>query len=136
MNAPQIRRSTHTRRGIFIVDDHPITRYGLMQLINHEPDLRVCGEAAGAQPALDGLESAQPDLVLADITMPGKNGLDFIKDVQGLHPGLAVLVMSMHDESIYAERVLRAGARGYIMKSEGGRSCSRRFAGCWTARST
>jgi DNA-binding NarL/FixJ family response regulator len=120
MKAPKSPKTTGTRRGIFIVDDHPITRHGLIQLINHEPDLRVCGEAAGAQPALDQLASIQPALVLADITMPGKSGLDFIKDLQVLHPGLAVLVMSMHDESIYAERVLRAGGRGYIMKSEGG----------------
>lgn len=120
MNATQNHRTARNRRTIFIVDDHPITRYGLIQLINHEADLRVCGEASGAQSALDGLPSARPDLVLVDLTMPGKSGLDFIKDARGLIPGVTVLVMSMHDENIYAERVLRAGARGYIMKSEGG----------------
>jgi DNA-binding NarL/FixJ family response regulator len=113
-------RAAQAPKGIFIVDDHPITRYGLAQLIGHEPDLRVCGEAESAQQALDALKSIQPDLVLADITMPGKSGLEFIKDVNAQHPGLAVLVTSMHDESLYAERVLRAGGRGYIMKSEGG----------------
>ncbi len=98
----------------------PITRYGLTQLINHEPDLVVCGEAESAPQALAAIKSARPDLVLADITMPGKSGLEFIKDMQTQHPGVPVLVMSMHDESIYAERVLRAGGRGYIMKNEGG----------------
>lgn len=97
-----------------------MTRYGVTQLINHEPDLLVCGEAEGAQQALAAIKSAPPDLVLADITMPGRSGLEFIKDMQAQHPSVPVLVMSMHDESIYAERVLRAGGRGYIMKSEGG----------------
>jgi DNA-binding NarL/FixJ family response regulator len=108
------------RKRIFIVDDHPITRYGVTQLINHEPDLLVFGEAESAQQALVAIKSAPPDLVLADITMPGRSGLEFIKDLRAQHPHVPVLVMSMHDESIYAERVLRAGGRGYIMKSEGG----------------
>jgi DNA-binding NarL/FixJ family response regulator len=120
VRTPRKLRPACGRREIFIVDDHPITRRGLIQLINHEPDLRVCGEAAGAQAALDQLARLEPALVLADITMPGKSGLDFIKDLLALRPGLPVLVVSMHDESIYAERVLRAGGRGYIMKSEGG----------------
>jgi DNA-binding NarL/FixJ family response regulator len=105
---------------VFIVDDHPITRYGLLQLIDREPDLTVCGEADNAVQALEVLRSTQPDIVLADLTMPGRSGLDFIKDLHALQPQLPILVMSMHDESIYAERVLRAGARGYIMKSQGG----------------
>ncbi len=109
------------RRRIFILDDHPMTRYGVAQLINDEPDLATCGEAEDAATALAAIKAAQPDLVLADITLPGKSGLDFIKDVQLLHPGVLVLVMSMHDEAIYAERVLRAGGRGYIMKTEGGK---------------
>jgi DNA-binding NarL/FixJ family response regulator len=108
------------RRRIFILDDHPMTRYGLAQLINHEPDLLVCGEAESALQALAALKPARPDLVLADITMPGKSGFEFIKDLQALYPTLPVLVLSMHDEQIYAERVLRAGGRGYIMKNEGG----------------
>lgn len=105
---------------VLVVDDHPMTRYGVVQLINDEPDLVVCGEAEDGQQALAAIPSARPALVLADLTMPGKGGLDFIKEVQCLHPGLAVLVVSMHDEVLYAERVLRAGARGYLMKSEGG----------------
>jgi len=108
------------RKRILILDDHPMTRYGLAQLINHEPDILVCGEAENAPQALAAIKPARPDLVLADITMPGKNGLEFIKDMETQYPGVAVLVISMHDETIYAERVLRAGGRGYIMKSEGG----------------
>jgi DNA-binding NarL/FixJ family response regulator len=120
MKATKGQRTVKAQRRILIVDDHPITRYGLTQLINHEPDLRVCGEAESAAQALTAIASARPDLVLADITMPGRSGLEFIKDMQAQHPGVAVLVMSMHDENIYAERVLRAGGRGYIMKNEGG----------------
>ena len=120
MKATRSQRTAKAPKRILIVDDHPITRYGLTQLINHEPDLLVCGEAESAAQALAAIKSARPDLVLADITMPGRSGLEFIKDLQAQHPGVAVLVMSMHDETIYAERVLRAGGRGYIMKNEGG----------------
>jgi DNA-binding NarL/FixJ family response regulator len=114
------RQRVETRKRILIVDDHPITRYGLTQLINHEPDLQVCGDSESAAQALAAIKSARPDLVLADITMPGKSGLEFIKDLQAQYPAVSVLVISMHDERIYAERVLRAGGRGYIMKNEGG----------------
>jgi len=120
MKATRSQRTAKAPKRILIVDDHPITRYGLTQLISHEPDLLVCGEAESAAQALAAINAARPDLVLADITMPGKSGLEFIKDLQAQHPGVAVLVMSMHDETIYAERVLRAGGRGYIMKNEGG----------------
>ncbi|MBM3875723.1 MAG: response regulator transcription factor [Verrucomicrobia bacterium] len=118
------RRSTTAvtaRKRILVVDDHPIMREGLAQLINHEPDLSVCGEAESSEQAVSAVEKLRPDLVLADITLPGKSGVELIKDLQALRPGLAVLVLSMHDESLYAERVLRAGGRGYIMKQEGGR---------------
>jgi DNA-binding NarL/FixJ family response regulator len=103
-----------------MVDDHPITRYGLTQLINREADLQVCGDAESAPQALAALKAARPDLVLADLTLPGKSGLEFLKDMQAQYPEIPVLVMSMHDETIYAERVLHAGGRGYIMKNEGG----------------
>jgi len=96
-------------------------RQGLAQLIGAEVDLAVCGEAEDAGAALDAIGKLKPDLVLADISLPGKNGLELIKDFQTLLPGLPVLVISMHDESLYAERVLRAGGRGYIMKQEGGK---------------
>lgn len=109
------------KRKIFIVDDHPIMRQGLSQLINHEPDLRVVGEAADATTGLAGMIESSPDLVIADITLPGKNGLEFIKSVRALQNNVAILVHSMHDESIYLERVLRAGAQGYVMKDEGGK---------------
>jgi DNA-binding NarL/FixJ family response regulator len=114
------RTGAAPRKKIFIVDDHPMTRSGLAQLIEHEPDLAVCGEAENAQQALAALKPPLPDLILCDITMPGKNGLEFIKDLKALYPEVVVLVMSMHDESLYAERVLRAGGSGYIMKNVGG----------------
>ncbi|MBU6402778.1 MAG: response regulator transcription factor [Verrucomicrobia bacterium] len=109
------------RTRILVVDDHPIMRQGLAQLIELEPDLTVCGEAESASHALAALDLRRPDLVLLDISLPDKNGLELIKDIQAIRPGLAVLVISMHDESLYAERVLRAGGRGYIMKQEGGK---------------
>jgi DNA-binding NarL/FixJ family response regulator len=109
------------KRRIFIVDDHPMMRQGLAQLINAEADLTICGEAENAEAALNSVGILKPDLVLADISLPGKNGLELIKDFQALQSGLPVLVISMHDESLYAERVLRAGGRGYIMKQEGGK---------------
>jgi DNA-binding NarL/FixJ family response regulator len=108
------------RQGILILDDHPLTRYGIARLIEQEPDLAVCGEAENAQRALGAVRLRRPAVVLADLTMPGGEGLEFIKDMQSLYPEVPVLVVSMHDEGLYAERALRAGARGYIMKTEGG----------------
>ena len=108
------------RTRVLIVDDHPMTRAGLVHVINHQPDLVVCCEAENAAGALDAVDASRPDLVLADITLPGKSGLELIKDIKAIRPGLPILVISMHDESLYAERVLRAGARGYITKHEGG----------------
>lgn len=108
------------RRKILILEDHPVTRYGLSQLIGRQPDLQVCAEAQDAQQAMEAVRSEHPDLVLADITLPGKSGLQFVREVGAQFPGVMVLAISMHDESLYAERVLRAGGRGYIMKSEGG----------------
>ena len=115
------KKSAPDKKRILIVDDHPMMRQGLVQLIGVEPDLVVCGEAENAGSALDAVGTLKPDLVLADISLPGKNGLELIKDFQAIQPGLPVLVISMHDESLYAERVLRAGGRGYIMKQEGGK---------------
>lgn len=105
---------------LLLVDDHPMMRAGLAQLINGQPDLQVCGEAGDSRAAMALLPRCQADLVLTDLTMPGRGGLEFIKDLQALRPELPVLVVSMHDESIYAERALRAGARGYVMKEAGG----------------
>ncbi len=109
------------KKQIFIVDDHPMMRDGLRQLIGGEPDLEVCGEADDAPPALALIESLKPDLALVDISLRTSSGLELIKDLRLRRPGLSILVISMHDESLYAERVLRAGGRGYIMKQEGGR---------------
>jgi len=96
-------------------------REGLAQLIMNEPDLSVCGEADTAGKALDLVASHKPELLIADISLPDRNGLELIKDVRALQPNLSILVVSMHDETLYAERVLRAGGRGYIMKQEGGK---------------
>lgn len=103
-------------RRVFIVDDHPIVRQGLGQLINHEPDLKVCGEAAGVKEARASLGDAGPDVVIVDLSLRDSDGLELIKDIRSKYKNLPVLVLSMHDESIYAERLLSAGANGYIMK--------------------
>jgi len=104
---------------IFIVDDHPVFREGLGGLIRREGDLTVCGEADNAPQALEAVQRLKPELVLVDIGLPGRSGLELIKDLRAVSRDTAVLVISMHDETLYAERVLRAGARGYIMKQEG-----------------
>src|SRR5689334_2134042 len=104
------------RRRILLVDDHPFMRAGLAQLIERQPDLMVCGEASNPAEALQRLAAGGVDLVLTDMTMPGRSGLDFLKDLLARFPAVPILVVSMHDEMVYAERALRAGARGYIMK--------------------
>jgi len=109
------------RKRILIVDDHPMMREGLAQLIEHEPDLCVCAQADNAAQALATITARVPDLAVVDISLPDKSGLELIKDLQTMHPHLPLLVISMHDETLYAERVLRAGGRGYIMKQEGGK---------------
>jgi DNA-binding NarL/FixJ family response regulator len=107
------------RQRLFIVDDHPVFREGLQVLIQRELGLTVCGEAENAPQALKPIEQLKPELVLADIGLPGRSGLELIKDIRAVCPETMVLVISMHDEALYAERVLRAGGRGYIMKQEG-----------------
>jgi len=106
------------RKSIVIVDDHPTTREGLRAVINREPDLMVSGEAANSRQAIEAVQKLNPDLVLMDITMPGKSGLELVKDLKALHPKLAILGLSMHEETLYAERMLRAGAGGYITKQQ------------------
>ena len=103
---------------IFIVDDHPIVREGLSLMMNREPDMMVCGEAEEATKALQAIASAKPDFLIVDISLSGPDGLDLLKSIRARYPSLPVLILSMHDESIYAERALRAGANGYIMKQE------------------
>jgi DNA-binding NarL/FixJ family response regulator len=110
-----------SKKQLLIVDDHPMMRTGLAQLIDNEPDLEVCAGADTAGQALDAVGRQNFDLILLDISLPDKNGMELIKDIQALKPGLPILVVSMHDELLYAGRALRAGARGYIMKQEGGK---------------
>jgi DNA-binding NarL/FixJ family response regulator len=111
--------SAPTRKSrILIVDDHPLFRHGIADLINAEPDLEVCGEADNAPAALDVIRTHAPDLVTIDISLRGANGIELLKSIKAEHARLPVLVLSMHDESLYALRSLRAGARGYIMKQE------------------
>lgn len=108
-----------TKRRIMLVDDHPMTREGLAAIINRQPDLLVCCEANNPAEAIGQLAKHQPDLMVTDMTMPGRSGIEFVKDVHALRPELPILVLSMHDEMLYAERALRAGARGYLMKDAG-----------------
>jgi DNA-binding NarL/FixJ family response regulator len=115
-SAPRVE----TRRRVLLVDDHPFMRAGLAQLIERQPDLTVCGEAGNPAEAFRAMVETKPNLVLADLTMPGRSGLEFVKDLHAIEPGVLMLVVSMHDEIVYAERALRAGARGYIMKEAGG----------------
>jgi DNA-binding NarL/FixJ family response regulator len=103
---------------IFIVDDHPLVREWLTNLIRQHPGLVVCGEAATAAEAVSGIANTKPDVAIVDISLRNGSGLDLIKTLKAMHPGTAIIVLSMHDERLYAERSLRAGARGYIMKRE------------------
>lgn len=124
MKAPSPRKdapvSSLSKRRILIVDDHAILREGLCDAIGRESDLEVCGQTGDAFQAMELAASTKPDLALVDISIAGKNGLELIKDLQAHHPHIAILALSMHEETLYAERVLRAGGRGYIMKQEGG----------------
>ena len=106
------------KKTVFVVDDHPIVRQGLALLINREADLAVCGEAEEMHAALSAIQAAKPDILIVDISLNGPDGLELLKNIRITSPRLPVLVLSMHDESIYAERALRAGANGYIMKQE------------------
>jgi len=103
---------------VLLVDDHPILRRGLAQLINQEADMAVCGEAEDAPKAFEAFSTLQPDVAVVDISLKGGNGIELIKNVKARFPDLPILVLSMHDESLYAERALRAGSLGYIMKEE------------------
>lgn len=121
MTAKGKKQSKAARKRVLVVDDHPIMRQGLSLLIENEPDLTVSGEARTAEEAVAEVAREKPDIALVDITLPGRSGLELIKDLQAMEPDLPTLVLSMHDETLYAERVLRAGARGYVMKQEGGK---------------
>lgn len=103
---------------VLVVDDHPVLRQGLKLLINQEPDLMVCGEAENPQQAFTAIKEKHPDIAIIDLSLAQSSGIDLIKNIKSRYPRLPILVLSMHEESLYAERALRAGARGYIMKKE------------------
>ncbi len=114
-----MKKAAKARRRILVVDDHAIVRDGLALLIAREEDLSICGEAGSAEEAVQTVTKCKPDLVLLDISLGGANGLELIKNLRALDDGLRMLVLSMHDETHYAERALRAGAQGYVMKRAG-----------------
>ena len=103
---------------VLLVDDHPLVREGLVNLINQQADLQICGEAGNEPQALELIRTVQPHVAIVDISLESGSGLELIKSIKALFPAVTVLVLSMHDESLYAERALRAGARGYVMKRE------------------
>ncbi|KAB2642258.1 MAG: response regulator transcription factor [Verrucomicrobia bacterium] len=106
-----------TTRKILLVDDHPLMTEGLRQLLASQAGLSICGIAGSVQQAIALVESTKPDLIITDLTLPGRNGLELIKDLGSTHPAIPIIVLSMHDELLYAERVLRAGGRGYVTKN-------------------
>jgi DNA-binding NarL/FixJ family response regulator len=111
-------RSPAVKRSVLVVDDHPIVREGMTLLINREPDLMVCAAAEESNAALEAIRTFKPDIALVDISLPGRDGLELLKMIRAQTPRLPVLILSMHSENTYAERALRAGADGYIMKQE------------------
>ena len=118
MNLVLDRPVQTARKTVLVVDDHPLMRQGLALLINQQQDMHVCGEAEEAQAAMQAIARLHPDIMILDISLSGPDGLDLLKNIRTTNPDLPVLVLSMHDEAIYAERALRARANGYIMKQE------------------
>ena len=123
MTARRKKPKAPPKKRILLVDDHALLRRGLRTLIETEPDLVVCAEASTRQAGLDAIATANPDLVIADLSLKDSDGLEMIKDIKQRSPQLPVLAYSMHDEAAYSGRVLRAGARGYLSKQEGTTSC-------------
>jgi DNA-binding NarL/FixJ family response regulator len=119
---PGSSKTAARKSRIFIVDDHPLVREGLTNLINGQDDLVVCGEAKDSVQALDGIMKARPHVALIDISLTNESGLELVKQLSRQFPQVALIVLSMHDEALYAERALRAGARGYVMKHETSKS--------------
>lgn len=119
MSALKIARVDKAKASrILLVDDHPMVRERLAEIIEREPDMHVVGEAEDRHAALDVVRLSSPDLVIVDLTLKNSSGLELIRDLRAQYPGIAILVVSMHDESLHAERVIQAGARGYITKQE------------------
>lgn len=117
--APSAPAATRAGRRLLVVDDHPVFRHGICQYLSQAAsDVTICGEAANAKLALEAMRLHEPDMVLMDVSMPGTNGIELIKHMLAERPALIILMLSMHDESIYALRALRAGARGYVMKQQ------------------
>jgi len=112
------KQSAKSKKRILIVDDHPIVRYGITRILNSEPDLVVCGDAENARTALDLIQSLKPDLVIVDISLRDMDGLQLTRTIRCDHPSLPIVILSMHDERVYAQKALRSGASGYIMKEE------------------
>jgi DNA-binding NarL/FixJ family response regulator len=121
MNSNPSANATRKHR-VFLVDDHPLVRQGLTNLINEQNDLIVCGEAEDSAGAITGIAKTRPDVVLVDISLKNESGLELVKNLESQFPLVALIVLSMHDEALYAERALRAGARGYVMKRESTKS--------------
>lgn len=115
-NKPENNKSTKT--AVLIVDDHPIVRQGLSELVNNEEDFNVCGQAEDAHQAMTMIKSMKPQMMIVDISLKETSGIDLIKDIKTNYPQIMILALSMHDETLYAERALRAGAQGYVMKTE------------------
>lgn len=120
MKTKPVKISIPLRRRVLLVDDHPLMREGVSNWINREPDLEICGQTDTAEKALGLVKTLRPDIVVTDLGLPGRDGFQLIKDLSETHPGLPILVLSINDESFYAERALRAGAKGYLMKEAGG----------------
>lgn len=118
MNKPNEENQLPRKFRIFLVDDHPLVREGLASLINQQKDLVVCGEAEDSAEAMSKIPQLRPDIALIDISLKNESGLELVKNLEAQFPLVALIVLSMHDEALYAERALRAGARGYVMKRE------------------
>jgi DNA-binding NarL/FixJ family response regulator len=118
MGAKKQKKAEEDKSKIFIVDDHPMIREGIVRLVDDEPNLAICGQADDAPEALKAISETKPDIVVIDISLKSSDGIDLTKSIKAQYPKLPVLILSMHNEALYAERALRAGAMGYIMKQE------------------
>ncbi|MEO6054268.1 MAG: response regulator transcription factor [Chthoniobacterales bacterium] len=117
-NTSSTPKAAAEKKRVLIVDDHPVFRHGIQTLINAENDLMICGGASSAPAGLEAMRTLKPDVALLDISLPGTNGIELIKLMKAEQPKLPILILSMHDESLYALRALKAGALGYVMKAE------------------